>query len=287
MLHETIARFHQAHIDSPALTARVLLAHALGQPREWLLAHDDTVLDDAGAARIAALVARVLAHEPLAYILGHREFYGIDLLVDSRVLIPRPETEMLVDLALEYIKSHDGAAASSSAQVDVIDVGTGSGAIAIAIACHAPDARIIAADISREALEVASENAQRCNCGERIRFIQSDLLDGVDVRARVIVANLPYVTVEEIDALPPEIQEHEPRVALDGGADGLMLVRRLLAQLDVHLVPGGMAAFEFGASQGTTALEAAAQSLPGWHIELRRDLAGLDRVLLAHKTLEP
>ena len=285
VLHETITRFHAAHIDSPSLTARLLLAHALGLSREWLTAHDDIVLDDSAAARIDAHAARVLAHEPLAYILGHREFYGIDLLVDARVLIPRPETEMLVDLALEYLRARIYTSPSTAALVDVIDVGTGSGAIAIAIARHAPNARIDASDISREALDLARENAQRSEVSEYICFVQSDLLDGVDGCARVIVANLPYVTVEEIEALPLEIQEHEPRVALDGGADGLVLVRRLLAQLNAHLVPGGMAVFEFGASQGHAALDAAAQYLPGWHCELRRDLAGLDRVLLVYKPL--
>ena len=168
-------------------------------------------------------------------------------------------------------------------EVDVIDVGTGSGAVAIAISAHAPGARVVATDISHDALAVAATNAQRCGVSERIRFMQSDLLEALALRAWVITANLPYVTVEEIEALPPEIQSHEPRVALDGGADGLALVRRLLAQLETHLLPGGMAVFEIGASQGPAALQAARLALPGWQVELKQDLAKLDRVLYVCK----
>ena len=285
VLHETIAVFHHAHIDSPALTARMLLAQALGRPREWLAAHDDAALDESHTARIAALIGRVLAHEPLAYILGHREFYGIDLLVDPRVLIPRPETEILVDLALEHLRTQSAAdAGSGGRRAGVIDVGTGSGAIAIAVCRNDQRVRVLATDISRRALELARQNARRCGCDERIQFVECDLLESLDVQADVITANLPYVTVEEIEALPPEIQEHEPRVALDGGLDGLQLVRRLLRQLGTHLRPAGLAVFEIGATQGSAALEAAQNMLPGWNAVLRKDLAGLDRVLAVQKT---
>jgi release factor glutamine methyltransferase len=179
--------------------------------------------------------------------------------------------------------STGAAPARGAVDVDVIDVGTGSGAVAIAVSVHAPGARVIATDISSAALEVARANAQRCGVGERVAFVEGDLLDSVQSRAWVITANLPYVTEEEIDALPPEIQSHEPRVALDGGADGLALVRRLLGQLDAHLLPGGLAVFEIGASQGPAALQAARALLHGWQVELRQDLAKLDRVLYVHK----
>ncbi len=379
-LRDTVSRLNQAHIDSPATTARAVLSLVLGRPREWLVAHDDTLLDDLTLAKAEGLWGRVLAHEPLAYILGHREFYDLDLKVDARVLIPRPETEMLVDLALSTLTpsltlprsnrgggqipsparqqemdggSHapspvaqrggtesdstpsptrqqemdggahtpssveqrggmeigptpsptrqqemdGGAYAPSPARdergrvgegagwttIDLIDVGTGSGAVAIAVSAHAPEAHVIATDISPDALEVACENARTYGVSEHIRFIQSDLLAAVDARAHVITANLPYVTVEEIEALPPEIQSHEPRVALDGGPDGLALVRRLLTQLDAHLIPGGSAFFEIGSSQGQAALDAARAALPGWHVELGKDLAKLDRVLQVQK----
>ncbi len=349
-LRDTISRLNQAHIDSPATTARAVLSLVLGRRREWLVAHDDTLLDDLTLAKVEGLWGRVLAHEPLAYILGHREFYDLDLKVDARVLIPRPETEMLVDLALSTLtlsptlprsnrggsqissparqqemdagahtpspveqrggmeggltpspaqqqEMDEGAHAPSPARdergrvgegagwttIDLIDVGTGSGAVAIAVSAHAPEARVIATDISPDALEVACENARTYGVSEHIRFIQSDLLAAVDARAHVITANLPYVTVEEIEALPPEIQSHEPRVALDGGPDGLVLVRRLLTQLDAHLIPGGSAFFEIGSSQGQAALDAARAALPGWRVELGKDLAKLDRVLQVQK----
>jgi release factor glutamine methyltransferase len=285
LLRETVAQFDRARVDSPAFTARTIVAHALGRPREWLTAHDDARPDAADIERLNALVARVVAHEPMAYILGHREFYGIDLLVDPRVLIPRPETEMLVELALEHLRHFPSPLDLRSPlpygerAVDVIDVGTGSGAVAIAVAAHAPAARVLATDISAEALDVARTNAERSGVCGRIEFAVADLLTDVDCRARVITANLPYVTAEEIDILPPEIQAHEPRVALDGGTDGLELVRRLLAQLDAHLLPAGAAYFEIGAYQGQAALQAARTILPGWRVELGQDLAKLDRVL--------
>ncbi|HEY3341925.1 MAG TPA: peptide chain release factor N(5)-glutamine methyltransferase [Anaerolineae bacterium] len=279
-LHAVIARLNQAHIDSPATTARAVLSLVLGRPREWLVAHDDTPLDEATLARVETCLMRVLAHEPLAYILGHREFYGLDMKVDPRVLIPRPETEMLVDLALNNLVCMPPYAPEGGGEVvDLIDVGTGSGAVAIAVSVHAPEAHIIAADISSDALDVARENAHVHGAELRICFVQSDLLASVDARARVITANLPYVTLEEIEALPPEIQSHEPRVALDGGADGLVLVRQLFTQLNTHLVSGGCAFFEIGSAQGQAALEAARNALPGWRISLCRDLAKLDRVL--------
>jgi release factor glutamine methyltransferase len=285
ILLETVTRFNQSHIDSPATTARMVLATVLQQPREWLVAHDDKELAAVDLERIEQLVSRVIAHEPLAYIVGHREFYGIDLVVDPRVLIPRPETELLVELALEQLKDSISPhpASLSDKVVDVIDVGTGSGAVAIAICTHAPQATALATDISLEALDVARENAGRQGVGKRMRYLASDLLTHVDIKACIITANLPYVTSEEIEALPPEIQSHEPRVALDGGADGLAQVRRLLGQLDAHLLPGGAAFFEIGASQGNLALLAAQAILPGWCVELRQDLAKLDRVLVVRK----
>ena len=364
-LRDTVSRLNQAHIDSPATTARAVLSLVLSQRREWLVAHDDMLLDDVTLAKAEGLLGRVLAHEPLAYILGHREFYDLDLKVDPRVLIPRPETEMLVDLALSILtpsptlphsnkggsrilsstehggrmegeptpsparqkemgqgahapsaveqggrtesrptpsparrkEVDEGANAPSPARnergrvgvgagwitIDLIDVGTGSGAVAIAVSLHAPEAHVIAIDISPDALEVARANARAYGVSERIHFTQGDLLSGLDARAHVITANLPYVTVEEIETLPPEIQSHEPRVALDGGADGLALVRRLLTQLDVHLIPGGSAFFEIGSSQGQAALDAARAALPGWRVELGKDLAKLDRVLQVQK----
>lgn len=291
-LREAIAQLDAAHIDAPTTTARLLLAHVLDKPKAWLIAHSDARLDAEAQRRFRSLLQRVVAHEPLAYVLGHREFYGLDLIVDRRVLIPRPETEMLVELALDELKIENAKLKSDGVppfsifnfQFSILDVGTGSGAIPIAIAKHRPDVRILATDVSADALAVARLNAERHGVADRITFLQADLLDGIVALPPVVTANLPYVTREEIEGLPPEIQAHEPRVALDGGEDGLALVRRLLEQIAARVETCDAslprAAFlEIGASQGSAALAAAQAILPRARVEIKKDLAGLDRVL--------
>jgi release factor glutamine methyltransferase len=293
-LRAAVVQLDAARVDSPSFTARRLLGEVLGQPKEWLIAHGDADIGTSTLRHFQTLLARVMAHEPLAYVLGHREFYGLDLIADKRVLIPRPETEMLVELALgelrmanEELRKQNFSILNS--QFSILDVGTGSGAIPIALAKHAPEARIIATDISSDALDVARLNAMRHGVSDRITFVQTDLLEGIGAIPTIVTANLPYVTREEIEGLPAEIQTHEPRVALDGGEDGLELVRRLLGQIAsrVETRPstgsGGASLravfLELGASQGAAALAAARAILPQTHSEIKKDLAGLDRVL--------
>ena len=305
LLQAAFVRLDTAGVDAPKTTARVLLAQALGKPKEWLVAHDDFVPDETAVAAFQALLSRVAAREPMAYVLGHREFYGLDFAVDKRVLIPRPETEMLVERALEEVRSEksevrsgddggrkteDGASTvfRLPSSVSAIDIGTGSGAVPVALAKHAPEIRLMATDVSADALAVARGNAARHGVAERITFLQSDLLADVPVEwlrdVRVLTANLPYVTTEEIEGLQPEIQAHEPRVALDGGMDGLDLVRHLLTQVRdlvaMQQAPCLRAAFfEFGATQGAAVLAAAQAILPFARCEILKDLAKLDRVL--------
>lgn len=277
-LQDARVQLDGARVDAPTLTARLLLGTVLGRSKEWLLAHDDELLDEAARARYAALLTRVIAHEPLAYVLGVREFYGLDLLVDARVLIPRPETEMLVELTLDVLRRTE----RRTSGFDHCDIGTGSGAVAIAVAKNAPSARVLASDVSADALVVARENARRHGVADRITFVQSDLLSAIDGLPTVLTANLPYVTREEIEGLPPEIQEHEPRVALDGGEDGLDLVRALLDQIAERRRASDVlvaAFFEIGASQGAAALEAARHRLPDARTAMLRDLGARDRVL--------
>lgn len=290
ILRTAITRLDQARIDAPALTARLLLANATGRTKEWLLAHNDETLDQPTIRAFDDLLNRVVSHEPLAYVLGHREFFGLDFIIDSRVLIPRPETEMLVELTLEILTNDE-----RQTQIDLVDVGTGSGAIAIAVAKNAPHAHVIGCDISRDALDVAKLNAEKHGVANRVTFLESDLLASVDVVPSVITANLPYVTREEIDGLPPEIQNHEPRIALDGGEDGLDQVRRLLTQIagrrttnPNHIATRAFrdesnlkaAFFEIGASQGHVALRNAQDILPRTRCEIKKDLAKRDRVLV-------
>lgn len=297
VLRAAMAQLDAARVDAPATTARLLLAQVMGQSKEWLIAHGDESLTPTQQQQFQSLLTRVIAHEPLFYVLGHREFFGLDLLIDKRVLIPRPETEMLVELALGEIgdwrleiEANLQSSISNLESLAVIDVGTGSGAVPIAIVKHAPAAKLLATDTSKDALDVARMNAERHGVADRIMFVQADLLEGIQAMPLVITANLPYVTREEIDGLPAEIQEHEPRVALDGGEDGLDLVRRLLKQIAVMTDPtpnpsrqgrGVKAAFlEFGASQGDAVLQAARAILPNAHSEIKKDLAQLDRVLV-------
>ncbi|WP_405223486.1 peptide chain release factor N(5)-glutamine methyltransferase [Lentisalinibacter sediminis] len=254
--------------DSPALDAELLLARALGRDRSWLIAHRDDAPDAGAKAQADAWLARRLKGEPLAYITGTREFWSLELAVTPAVLIPRPDTEILVERALELIPPDEGCR--------VLDLGTGSGAIAIAISSERPTAEVTAADASAEALTVARRNAARLVHG-RIRFVESDWFEGLgDERYDLIVANPPYV--EEHDpALADAGIAFEPRRALAAGADGLDEIRRIATGLPAHLASGGRALIEHGAMQAA----GVAGMLRAEGLEVvacRRDLAGADRV---------
>lgn len=283
VLAQAIRQLDTAGVDAPRVTAQLLLGKVLQQPREWLLAHDDVPLTREQAASYDALLTRVKSHEPLAYLLGQREFYGLSFDVDKRVLIPRPETEMLVELALAVLKDLPVIAAPQA-----IDIGTGSGAVPVALAHTRRDLHLMATDVSSDALAVAEHNAIKHAVANRIAFLQSDLLRDIAPSqlsaVHVLTANLPYVTREEIDGLQPEIQDHEPRVALDGGDDGLDLIRALLTQIRDLRAQGQMpnlqaAYLEFGASQGNAVAHAAQAIFPNNDCAILKDLAKLDRVL--------
>jgi release factor glutamine methyltransferase len=285
LLDSAVRQLDDRHIDEARLDAELLLAAAYGQTRAWLLSQRDEPVVEAVAQRFAAFVERRARHEPVAYILGHKEFFGLDLLVDRRVLIPRPETETLVDEALAWIRQHIDLHSEPSPfrgrELTVVDVGTGSGALAIALAAHTPAeaVRILAADVSTDALAVARANAERYGQAERIRFVQSDLLAGIDTCANLIVANLPYVTRAEWGDLTLDIRMYEPHIALDGGADGLDLIRCLIAQAPAHLAPGGALLLEIGWQQAGAVSALAEYMLPRSLITIVLDLAGRERVV--------
>jgi release factor glutamine methyltransferase len=258
-------------VDSPRLDAELLLAHVLEVNRAAVLARPERRLTPKELTRYRDLTARRAAREPLAYIVGHREFYGLDFAVDGRALIPRPETELLVEEALRLAKG-------MGPEVRIADVGAGSGAIAVALAVHLPGATIYALDASPEALALAAENAARH--GVRVRCLVGDLLAPLPEAVDLIAANLPYVTREEWSALPPEIRDHEPRSALDGGADGLGVIGRLLSTAGRHLRPGGGVLAEIGAAQGDKAVALARRAMPGARVRLCQDYAGLDRLVI-------
>ena len=229
-------------------------------------------------SRLSALIARRAALEPIAYIVGHKEFYGLDFFVDRRVLVPRPETELLVDLALSAARrALKRSNVSRFEHFYIADIGTGCGCIAIALAAHLPAAVVTAVDSSSAALEVARINAEQHGMIERVRLVEGDLLGPLDQPVDLLVSNPPYTILSAID---PGVRRHEPRAALDGGPDGYDVYRHLLVQMPGKLRPGGAALLEIGATQGATVVELAQRSFPTARISIHQDLAGLDRVVV-------
>ena len=283
-------RLRAAGSETPRLDAELLLAHAIGVDRTAVIAHGDAPVGSDAEAAYDALLARREGGEPVAYLRGMKEFHGIALTVDARALIPRPETELLVDIAISTVMAALTSGVQRAAVPRVLDVGTGSGAVAIALAVAlrgrrvpAEDLEIIAVDVSPDALELARENAVAHGVGDRIRFLASDLLPP-DARSEpldIVLANLPYVRAAELDALIERrlSAAFEPRVALDGGPDGLTVIGRLLDELSWGLAVDGEALLEIGGDQGPSALALAGERLPGWTAETLPDLAGLPRVL--------
>jgi release factor glutamine methyltransferase len=265
-----------AGCDAPRLDAEVLLAHVLEQDRAWLYAHPEYSLDPNQFGDYQALIARRAEREPAAYLTGHKEFFGLDFVVTPGVLIPRPETERLVEIALQMLE-----AGSSSETPAIVDVGTGSGAIAVALATHARAAHVVAADISAAALVIARQNVIRHGVAGRVDCLQGDLLAPLKGPFHLIVANLPYLSRADLAAAPPEVARWEPRLALEAGPDGLTDIRRLLATAASRLCPAGALLAEIGAGQGADVLALANQHFPRATVEIAQDYAGLDRVLIA------
>ncbi len=255
-------------INSPRLDAEVLLAHVLEISRAQLYAQFHRGLKPTQLEAYRGWVERRAEHEPVAYILGYKEFYGLDFYVDGRVLIPRPETELLVEKALEI------------AAGTLADIGTGSGAIAVSLAFHLPKALVYATDISEEALVVADLNCRRHAVQGRVRLLKGDLLAPLPESVDLIVANLPYVSKAEFDELSLDIVAYEPRLALDGGPDGLTHIRRFLAQAGRYLRPRGSLLLEIGAGQSPAVGGLVTRYLPGSKMEVIEDYAGLERVVI-------
>ncbi|NLF02734.1 MAG: peptide chain release factor N(5)-glutamine methyltransferase [Anaerolineales bacterium] len=254
--------------DVPRLEAEVLTSHVLGISRTMLLAHPERQLTTGELVRCTELVhRRAAADYPLPYLTGRTEFYGLEFKVTPDVLIPRPETELLVDLAI------------TRQPATIVDVGTGSGCIAISLAVHLPDAFMYAIELSTAALIVALENATHHHVSDRIRFMAGDLLMPRPSPVDLIVSNPPYVSADEWASLPPSVRDHEPQLALDGGPDGLVAIRQLLAEAPAVLRPGGVLLMEIGASQGEAALELASAYFPQAEARIFTDLSGHDRVL--------
>ena len=267
-------RLAEAGISPARLDAQVILAHVLGVERSWLFAHHEYALTPEQADRFTELIARRVAHEPVAYLVGHREFYGIDLAVDARVLIPRPETEMLVDTVLDHI------AASAPAALTVADVGTGSGAIALAIAANAPDTRIYAIDLSADALAVARSNVARLDARHQVTLLQGNLLAPLPECVDLAVANLPYVNSADYQTLEADVRKYEPPLALEAGPLGMDAIARLLQQAPSFIKPGGVVILEIGYDQGDIAVELIHRLLPqARDVAVSKDYQGHDRMV--------
>ena len=262
--------------DTSALDASVLLAHILNIPRTWVMAHPDPTLTPKQQEHLNDSLARLESGEPLPYVLGHWEFFGMEFDISPAVLIPRPETELLVEKAIAWLqKAH--------MRRTVADIGTGSGVIAISIASNIPDVKIFATDISSEALEVAKKNARKFNVEHRIEFLQCDLLPArpdsfsKEQHLDLICANLPYIPTEMLHTLP--VYGREPTLALDGGPDGLDLFRKLMRLAPHWLAPNGLILLEIEATRGLQVFNLARDMFPEAEIHLHQDLSGRDRLL--------
>jgi release factor glutamine methyltransferase len=291
-LHDEIARarrrLERAGIDpiEAAVDADLLARTVLGWDRARLLASSQEPALPAFADAYDALVERRERREPAAYIVGYREFWNRDFEVGPGVLVPRPETELIVEEALARLPMRVPAA-SGRGPLLIADVGTGSGCLAVTLALELAEARVVATDTSRAALAVARRNAARHAAADRIRLEETNLLAGVDARFDLIASNPPYVPAGVLAILPPEVREHEPVEALDGGEDGLDIVRELLLQAESRLHVGGLLIFEFGVGQDAAVRQAIA-GRPAFRLEVvRQDLQGIPRTAIATFAARP
>jgi release factor glutamine methyltransferase len=256
--------------ETASLDAQVLLAQIRGCSRAWLLAHPEAELDEESRRKLDDALSQLRSGLQLPYVLGEWEFYGLSFCVTPDVLIPRPETELLVETAINWLCAAPGRRCAA-------DVGTGSGCIAVSLAAHVPDLQVAATDVSPAALAVACENAARHGVSDRIAFTEGDLLTPVPVPLDLICANLPYIPTETLHDLT--VYGKEPDLALDGGPDGLALIRRLITQAKDKLLPGGRMLLEIEERQGNAVYTLACEAFPGAKVEVLQDLAGKDRVV--------
>ena len=290
-LEEIIRVFKKAGVESPEAEARQLACHVLSCSPAFLVSHADDEVDDKLLLASAALINERCKGRPLQYVLGSANFYGIDLAVDERVLIPRPETELLAEEAIEFLRK--GGARTSDAlrdaakalgaepQVRAMDLCTGSGAIAAAVAANVPNARVVATELSPRAFMLARVNLRPY---ENVKVLRGDLFGALaedDPPFDAILTNPPYIPTDVIPTLSREVKDHEPLMALDGGADGLDIIRRIIKEAPEHLKSGGILLMETGHDQGAAVVELAAQTGAYQEARIIKDLAGRDRILRA------
>lgn len=263
------------HIADARLEAELLLMHTLGIGRTELYIRLEQPLNSSVAEEFWDLVQQRLHHKPTAYILKQCQFYGVDFYIDSRALIPRPESELLVEEVLKFARQRF----NSDDSYLIADVGTGSGALAIALALHLPQAEIYAIDISAAALEVARINCQKHKVSQQVHLLLGDMLHPLPERVDIIIANLPYVKDSELNQLSPEIKNFEPGIALYGGANGLEKISQILPQAKQKLLPNGLMLLEIGQGQGASVMALVGSYFPAAKIDLIPDLGGIERVV--------
>lgn len=275
VLDSTTARL-STFSDSPQLDAQVLLAHVLDKPRTWVIAHSEISPDPEGIAILEPLIRRLEQGEPLPYVLGHQEFFGLEFDITPDVLIPRPETELLVERAVGWLRA-------APERRTVADIGTGSGCIAICLAVNVPGVRVLGTDISSAALKVALRNARKLHVDTQIDLVQCDILPhhipglSTDHHFDLVCANLPYIPSDTLRGLP--VYGREPALALDGGPDGLEPFRKLFGLVADWMAPGGRMLLEIEATRGSAVLSLAYDAFIAASIHLHRDLADRDRLL--------
>jgi release factor glutamine methyltransferase len=286
-LQQGLAQLRAAHVPSFTLAAELLLLHVLGRNRTWLYAHPEERLSSADAERFFALIARRAAGAPTQHLTGKQEFWGLEFEVTPDVLIPRPETEHVIEVALDRLAVREIRAGRKpifgGEGLQIADIGTGSGCIAIALAKELPGATIYATDVSSAALAVAQRNATRHSVSDQVNFIECHLLDIAAPQFDLIVSNPPYVGRREAETLAREVRDHEPDIALYGGEEGYELYADLITQSAAHLKPGGLLVLELGHNS----LPAVKPLLdaPTWtNVAITNDLAGIHRVIAAERT---
>ena len=274
-LEEVIRVFKKAGVESPEAEARQLACHVLSCSPAFLVSHADDEMDDKLLLASAALINERCKGRPLQYVLGSADFYGIDLAVDERVLIPRPETELLAEEAIAALKDRPFPKA--------LDLCTGSGAIAAAVAANVPNVKVVATDLSPKAFMLARVNLRPY---ENVKVLRGDLFGALaedELPFDAVLTNPPYIPSDVIPTLSAEVKDFEPRMALDGGADGLDIIRRIIKEAPEHLKSGGMLLMEIGDDQGPAVIDLAAQTGAYREARVIKDLAGRDRILRAEK----
>ena len=257
-------------------SVKVILCHVLNLNSSSLFANTQRLLTAGEISNLENLVHKRIDHMPVAYLVNNKEFYGLDLYIDGRVLVPRPETETLVEVAIRFIEEWKQF---NNRTMLIADVGAGSGAISVALASNVKDIKIFAVDISREALDVAVINIKRYKLENRIAVVQGDLLQQVRGELDLVVANLPYIAEEDIELLPEEISRWEPRWALNGGKNGMEVMNKLIKQAAEKVNRGGCILLEIGKGQDTKICEIIMEILPQANTSLIRDMSGINRVV--------